>query len=73
MIGALLTLLVLGIAGIVVVSLVFAVLGVVMGVVGFLLFKVVPVLLVGWVVMKLVQRSRGRREISAADRKWLDG
>ena len=72
MLGALLTLLALGIAGIVVVSLVFAVLGMVMGVVGFLLFKVAPVLLIGWLVLKLVQRSNGRRQISSADRKWLD-
>ena len=73
MLGALMTLLLLGIAGIVVLSLVFAVLGMVMGVVGFLLFKVAPVLLIGWVVLKLVERSRGRKRISAADRKWLDG
>ena len=73
MIAALLTLLVLGIAGIVVVSLAFALLGVVMGVVGFLLFKVAPLLLIGWVVVKLVQRSQRRSQISAADRRWLDG
>lgn len=73
MLAALLTLLVLGIAGIVVLSLVLALFGLAMGVAGFLLFQVAPVLLVGWVVVKLVQRSRRSREISAADRRWLDG
>ena len=72
MLSALLTLFVLGIAGIVVVSLVFAILGMVMGVVGFLLFKVAPVLLIGWVVVKLIQRSNDRKRLSSADRKWLD-
>ena len=73
MLSALLTLFVLGIAGIVVVSLVFAVLGMVMGLVGFLLFKVAPVLLIGWVVVKLIQRSNDRKRLTSADRKWLDG
>lgn len=72
MLSALLTLLVLGIAGIVVVSLVFAILGMVMGVVGFLLFKVAPVLLIGWLVVKLIQRSNDRKRLTSADRKWLD-
>ena len=72
MLSALLTLFVLGIAGIVVVSLIFAVLGMVMGIVGFLLFKVAPVLLIGWVVVKLIQRSNDRKRLTSADRKWLD-
>jgi hypothetical protein len=76
MLGALLTLFVLGIVGLVVISLVMAVIGiffsVTFGIVGFLLFKVAPLLLIGWVVLKLVDRSRNRRRISTADQRWLD-
>jgi hypothetical protein len=76
MIGALLTLFVLGIVGLVVISLIMAVIGiffsVTLGIVGFLLFKVAPLLLIGWLVLKVVDRSRGRRRISAADQRWLD-
>ena len=77
MLGALLTLLILGLLGVVVVGVLLAILSVVVsvafGIVGFLLFKVAPVLLIGWVVVKLVERSRSRRAIASADRKWLDG
>jgi hypothetical protein len=77
MIGTLITLFLLGIAGLVAISVLMAIVGVVFsvtfGIVGFLLFKVAPILLVGWVVLKLIERSRGRARLSAADRKWLDG
>ena len=78
MLSALLTLLVLGVVGVVVVGVVFALLGIFLsvtfGLVGFLLFKVAPVLLVGWVLVKVFERSRGGpRRISPADQKWLDG
>ena len=77
MLGALLTLLVMGIAGVVAIGVIMAVLGMVLsitfGLVGFLLFKVAPLLLIGWVVFKLVGRSRDRAQISAADQRWLDG
>ena len=76
MIGSLLTFFAVGLATIVVASIVLAVVGSVIGVVGslvsLLLFKVAPVMLVGWVVLKLLDR-RSRGSLSAADRKWLDG
>jgi hypothetical protein len=76
MLTALLTLFVFGILGIVLLSVIAAVIGtfvsLAFGLVGFLLFKVAPVLLVGWVVLKLVDRARSRRRISVADQKWLD-
>lgn len=76
MLGALLTLFLFGIAGIVVLSILMALIGVVFsvtfGIVGFLLFKVAPILFIGWVVLKVVERARGRRSISAADQRWLD-
>jgi hypothetical protein len=77
MLGALITLFVFGIVGLVVISVLMALVGIffsiTFGLVGLLLFKVAPLLLLGWVVLKLVDRSRSRRHISAADQRWLDG
>lgn len=76
MISALLTFFAVGLVTIVVAGVVLAVLGTVVGLVGslvgFLLFKIAPVLLVGWVVLKLLDR-RNRNELTAADRRWLEG
>lgn len=79
MLTALLTMLVLGLAGLLAIGVLFAMLGFVLsmtfGLVGLLLFKVAPLLLIGWVVVKLISRSRrpSPRAISAADQRWLDG
>lgn len=74
MLSALLTLLVVGVVGIVVLGVVMALIGLAIGITTFLLFKVVPILLVGWVVLKLVNRaSRPRARLTAADQRWLDG
>jgi len=76
MIGSLLTFFAVGIATIVVASVVLSIVGVVFGILGslvsLLLFKVAPVMLVGWVVLKLLDR-KSKGSLSAADRKWLDG
>lgn len=76
MISALLTFFAVGLITIVVAGVVLAVVGTVVGLVGslvgFLLFKVAPVMLVGWVVLKLLDR-RSRNELTAADRRWLEG
>lgn len=76
MLGSLLTLLVAGVVGIFALSIVLAIAGsllsITFGLVGFLLFKVAPVVLVGWVVLKLIDKTRSRRRISAADQRWLD-
>lgn len=73
MLGSLLLLFGLGLAAVVAIGLMLAVLGLVFGTAAFLLFKVAPVLLVGWIVLKLVGRSRRPDRIAASDRKWLDG
>ncbi len=77
MIGTLLTFLAMGIVSIVVVwivlSVVGALLGLTLGIASFLLFKVAPIMLVGWFVLKLLDRVRGREALSPADRKWLEG
>lgn len=76
MLGALLTLLVMGIVGVVMIGVILALVGmaisVAFGIVGFLLFKVAPVLLVGWVIAKVIRRSRGRRQLGYAEQRWLD-
>jgi hypothetical protein len=76
MIGSLLTFFAVGLATIVVAGIVLAVAGTVLGIagslVGFLLFKVAPVMLVGWVVLKVLDR-KSRGQLSEADRRWLEG
>jgi len=76
---ALLSLLLIGLAAVVVAGIALAIVGTfvaaVFGLAGFLLFKVAPLLLVGWLVVKLITRAQGNgpRRISEADRRWLDG
>ena len=74
MLAAILTFLVMGVLAIAAVGIVLAVVGSVLGLaVGlgfFLLFKVLPVALVGYVVVRLL--SPKRKALSAEDRKWLE-
>lgn len=74
--GALLTFLAVGlvtlIAAVIVLSVVGAVFSLTFGLVQFLLFKVAPVMFLGWVALKILDKVRGRRRITAADQKWLD-
>ena len=75
MIGSLLTFFAVGLVTLVVAGVALAVLGTVLslglGLAAFLLFKVAPILLVGWVVLKVMDRKRGG-SLSAADRRWLE-
>jgi len=76
MLGTLLTFFAVGLLTLIVAGVVLAVVGSMIGLVGslaaFLLFKVAPIMLVGWVVVKLLdRRSSGR--LSSADRRWLEG
>lgn len=77
MIGTLLTFLAMGILSIVVVWIVLtvvgAILGLTVGIASFLLFKVAPIMLVGWLALKVLDRIRGGGTLSPADRKWLEG
>jgi len=77
MIGTLLTFFAVGIITLIVAGVVLSVIGTVFsltfGLATFLLFKVAPILLVGWVVVKIFQKVRGGDSLSAADRKWLEG
>lgn len=77
MLTALLGLFLIGLFGLVFLGLAFAAVGVVfsvaLGAAGFLLFKLAPIILIGWVILKLVQRSGSRSGLSGSDRRWLDG
>jgi archaellum biogenesis protein FlaJ (TadC family) len=57
----------------VVLMVVGAVFSLTFGLATFLLFKVAPILLVGWVAIKIFEKVRGKGSLSAADRKWLEG
>jgi len=77
MLGSLLTIFAVGLVSLIVLGIVLAVVGtLVSGVLSigfFLLFKLAPILLVGWVVLKLLDRTRRKDRLSAADRQWLEG
>ena len=77
MIGSLLTFFAVGLITIVLAGVVLAVLGMVLsvglGLASFLLLKVGPILLVGWIVVKLFERRRRKDYLSDADRRWLEG
>jgi hypothetical protein len=77
MLGTLLTLFAVGLGTILVLGVLLSVIGTVLSVTfglgAFLLFKVAPILLVGWVVLKLIDRKSGNDQLSAADRRWLEG
>jgi hypothetical protein len=77
MLGSLLTFFAVGLITLIAAGIVLSVVGVVfsltLGLASFLLFKVAPVLLVGWIVVKVIQKSKGTGALSDADRKWLEG
>ncbi len=70
MIRGLLTLLLVGLAAVVGVSAVMFVLGAALSLAGFLLFKVAPLILIGYVVARLLARRRDR--LTSGDREWLE-
>jgi archaellum biogenesis protein FlaJ (TadC family) len=69
MISSLLTYLVVGFLAIVVLGLTLSAVGVAIG----LLVKVLPLVLIGYVAVKVFgPKHRQQKEISEADRKWLE-
>jgi archaellum biogenesis protein FlaJ (TadC family) len=76
MIGPLLTFFAMGLVTLIVAWLVLMVVGAVFsltfGLAMFLLTKVAPIMLVGWVVLKVFQKVRRSDSLSEADRKWLE-
>ena len=77
MIGTLLTFFAVGLATLIVAGIVLSILGTVLsigfGLATFLMFKVAPVLLVGWVVLKVIDKRSDSGSLSASDRRWLEG
>lgn len=77
MIGSLLTFFAVGLITLVVAGIVLGIVGAVfsltIGLASFLLFKIAPILLVGWVVVKVFEKTRGGGSLSEADRRWLEG
>lgn len=75
MIGTLLTFFAVGLITLLVAGVVLSIVGTLFsltfGLAFFLLFKVAPVLLVGWIAVKIFEKMTGRGSLSAADRKWL--
>jgi hypothetical protein len=76
MIGKLLSLFLVGLVSLVALGVALSIIGVVFsiafGVGTFLLLKVAPIVLVGWVVLKLIDRGGSKASLSEADRKWLE-
>lgn len=74
MLTSLLTFLVVGLVALVALGVVLTILGAIFGVVfglgGFLLFKVAPIALIGYVVVRFLAPKRKR--LSDADRRWLE-
>ncbi len=77
MLGSLLTFFAVGLVTLLVAGVVLGVVGVVfsitIGLASFLLFKVAPILLVGWIVGLVFEKAGGGRSLSEADRRWLEG
>lgn len=74
MLSSLLTFLLVGFVALVVagvaLSVVGAVFGLAIGLAGFLLFKVAPIVLIGYIVVRLL--SPRRKRLSAEDQRWLE-
>ncbi len=70
MISSLLTLLIVGMVALVVIGVVLTVIGMAVGLASLLLFKVLPLVLVGYVVVRFL-RPRSK-QLSDADRRWLE-
>jgi hypothetical protein len=66
MLSTLLTIFIVGIVALMVLSVVGAVLGLAVG----LLFKLLPILVVGYIVVRLMAPKP--KKLSAEDRKWLE-
>jgi len=75
--GTLLTFLAVGLVTLIAAGVVLSIVGMLFsltfGLASFLLFKVAPIMFVGWVVLKVVDRVSGKRRLSAEDQKWLNG
>ncbi|MEX2530172.1 MAG: hypothetical protein WD960_05305 [Gemmatimonadota bacterium] len=76
MLHALLTFFAMGFVALVVIGIVLSIVtvafSIAFGLAGFILFKVAPIVLLGWIVLKVIDSRRSKRELSPADREWLE-
>jgi hypothetical protein len=74
--GTLLTFLAVGLVTLIAAGVVLSIVGTLFsltfGLASFLLFKVAPIMFVGWVILKVIDRISGKRRLSAEDQKWLN-
>lgn len=75
--ATLLTLFAVGLIAILVLGVILSIVGIVFsiafGLATFLLFKVAPIVLLGWLVLKIFDRKKSRGHLSPADQAWLEG
>jgi hypothetical protein len=70
MLSTLLTLFVVGFVSLIVIGVVLSVVGVMVGLAFTLLFKVAPILLIGYIAIRLLRPKP--KQLSADDREWLE-
>jgi len=77
MFGSLMTFFAVGLLALVAISVIWVVVGVVFslafGVATFLLVNVIPILLLGYLVLRILERIRRPKALPPADSEWLDG
>jgi hypothetical protein len=77
MIGSLITFFAVGLIALVAISVIWVVVGVVFsvafGVATFLLTTIAPILLLGWFVLRVLERIRRPKALPPADHEWMDG
>ena len=75
--GTLIKLLGIGLIALVAIGLVLSAVGaafsLALGITAFLFFKVAPLVFLGWVALKLLNRRTSGGDITAADEAWLQG
>lgn len=70
MISSLLTFLLVGFAALIVIGVALSLIGALVGLAFTLLFKVAPILLIGYIVLRLLAPKQ--KQLSAEDRRWLE-
>jgi hypothetical protein len=71
MLTTFLVIMVVGVLGFVALAVILGLIGAVIGIAGFLLFKVAPIVLLGYLIVRFLKPRHKR--LSAEDRRWLEG
>lgn len=70
MLSSLLTFLIVGFIGLVAIGVALALVGAVVGLAFTLLFKVAPIVLIGYIIIRMLAPKQ--KKLSAEDRRWLE-